>query len=550
MENLVSILKEFIKSKQDNVFLLKGDWGIGKTYFWNKHENQLKCTNDDYRYYSMMSLYGKRETSEIYREIILNTEMIYEEDKSISLFDKAKSLGKKASNFISKSPYVKEFVGDILVDYTISKINDSIIVLDDFERINTDSDKEISNQFDEVFGLVNDLKEKGNKIIIISNIEDKYDDLRDHIEKNVDIEFFYDPKINTIIGNIFDLESYTKFIQTIEKIANEIELKNMRAVKKLQRNVDFLLNRTSETTVNELLSDLTLYTLCKYSQTNKIPSYQSLIESSQHLLFRHEEIDEENKEAFRLANKYVTIYNHEVKDKILRLIDYGYLEKSETDFLKDHIEGNVESRERYQLFNDAWDYFHNNFENDTNKFIELLYTGCKENLDQIEPKNFENAVKCLSELGEEDKSQELIKEYFEVNVEKFREVLAKNPHGLPMSYEVKSDEMNRRLNLIKDENNEIRPIMEIVKKVTFANSWGRRDVTELASHSIADYEQFIKETESEDLTSYIQRLFEFGNSSGDDNQKIKKKTIKALEKICQDGGLNKYRINKKFDLDC
>lgn len=551
MKNLISILKRFLKSDYDNVFLLKGDWGIGKTYFWDLHEDQLKKFNDDYRFYSRVSLYGAKDTSDVYRKIIFNSSSIHEENESKSIFDRAKSLGKKASNFVSQSPYIKDYVGDILVDYSISKINKSIIVLDDFERISRDSDQKTPDQFEEIFGLVNDLKQKGNKVIIISNIKNEYDELINHIEKNVDIEFLYEPQIDKIIESIFNEEKYVEFLDTIKEIANNIELRNMRAIRKLQRNINFLLDRTSNITLNEILSDLTLYTLGRFSQGTKLPTFEKLISTNPYSLFSRDDASDEEKEASQIVYKYINIHNEDLKNILLKLIEYGFVESHLTDQLKNHFENNADNRERLKSYSNAWDYYHNTYENDEDKFIDLMYNGCKENLDQINPRNFESSIQFLEELGASEKKEELLVEYFEENREKFREVLSNNIHRLPMSFEIKTDEMRKRINLLREENVETRSIEEIIKKITYASGWGGNDIDELASHTIDEYESFIRETKSEDLDAYIRRLIEFGeyNSASEKHLTIKKNTIQALKRIHADGGLNKFRIEKKYNIE-
>lgn len=551
MKNLISILNRFLKSEYDNVFLLKGDWGIGKTFFWNLHDDQLKKINDDYLYYSKVSLYGAKNTEDVYRKIIFNSESIYDENTSKSIFDQAKSLGKKASNFISQSPYIKDYVGDILVDYSISKINDSIIVLDDFERISRDSDQKVTDQFEEIFGLVNDLKQKGNKVVIISNIKSEYDELINHIEKNVDIEFLYEPKIDNIIESIFNDDKYDDFLETIKEIANNIELRNMRAIRKLQRNINFLLDRTSKITLIEILPDLTLYTLGRFSQNTKLPAFGNLINTNPYSLFSRDNASEEEKEVSQLVYKYTNVHNEELKKILLKLIEYGFVETHLTEELKNHYENNVESRERLKSYSKAWDYYHNSYENDESKFIDLMYNGCMENLDQIDPRNFESSIQFLEELGEHEKKEELFEKYFEVNQERFREILSNNMYRLPMSFEVKTDEMRKRINLLREESNEERSIEEIIKKITYASGWGGNDVDELANHSVDHYESFIRETQSEDLDAYIRRLIEFGkyNNAGEKHLAIKDKTIEALKRIHADGGLNKFRVEKKYNIE-
>src|SRR5699024_10606824 len=87
----------------------------------------------DFRnYYSKVSLYGKNKPLDIYREILFNTEEINEGKKTKTIYE-------KTLNILSKSPYIQGFIGNILIEHSISKINHSIVVLDDFERISTDN---------------------------------------------------------------------------------------------------------------------------------------------------------------------------------------------------------------------------------------------------------------------------------------------------------------------------------------------------------------------------------------------------------------------------
>ncbi|EGI5682111.1 hypothetical protein ABM70_004528, partial [Salmonella enterica subsp. enterica serovar Weltevreden] len=56
MIHLKETLDTFFKSN-NNVIVIKGDWGVGKTYFWEKYY-QTKKGNINKAAYSYISLFG------------------------------------------------------------------------------------------------------------------------------------------------------------------------------------------------------------------------------------------------------------------------------------------------------------------------------------------------------------------------------------------------------------------------------------------------------------------------------------------------------------
>jgi hypothetical protein len=167
-------LEEFLANDTIQVLELKGDWGVGKTHFfqrflaWAKYKDKLSKLGA----YSYVSLFGSTSVSSL----------------EASIFASHEPLGDKAgSRLMSASKPIKSFLDKLgqatmelgrarfafgtastLIDGLIRKyyIKDFLICFDDIERMNKQM---LPSAF---LGLVSSLKEQHNcKIILIYNYE-------------------------------------------------------------------------------------------------------------------------------------------------------------------------------------------------------------------------------------------------------------------------------------------------------------------------------------------------------------------------------------------
>ena len=179
------VLKDFITNNEHNdLIVLSGDWGVGKTYFWNNiitsHIEKDKLVK-----YSYVSLFGINSIERLKNAIIAN---------QVLLKDNIGNKIKKAFTFIRtnalKSPVIRNYTGNLIDEIIFSSLNKIIICFDDIERIG----KELSIK--DFIGIVTQLKETKNcKIIIILNeksMEEKLDEFNKHIEKVIDIRLKFD----------------------------------------------------------------------------------------------------------------------------------------------------------------------------------------------------------------------------------------------------------------------------------------------------------------------------------------------------------------------
>ena len=97
VENLEKKLEQLIiKNNKSFAIALTGDWGIGKTHFWNKFlkENNSKLNGQKYAY---VSLFGVESLNDLKLSIAIETHELNSKDKSILHKDILKPTKKLAS---------------------------------------------------------------------------------------------------------------------------------------------------------------------------------------------------------------------------------------------------------------------------------------------------------------------------------------------------------------------------------------------------------------------------------------------------------------------
>ncbi|MBK3333413.1 AAA family ATPase [Persephonella atlantica] len=232
------------KEKHGLVITVKGKWGSGKTYFI---KNLLDEEREKYAY---ISLFGKNSINEITQEIVLKISKFRKILGDVSLI--LKQLGGLSTHIGA--------VRNLLSLVSTIDIKDSIIVIDDFERLSENLHPR------EVMGLIAQLKEdKQCKVILIMNEEvltsdnEKYKKLKDEYdeykEKIVDLELVFEPSVkeNFEIACSFNKENFAK--EEIESYIKEIGEINIRLINYLFVNMElfsFLKNLKEEVRTNSL----------------------------------------------------------------------------------------------------------------------------------------------------------------------------------------------------------------------------------------------------------------------------------------------------------
>ena len=173
MQKIINIVKDYLTRETNNALLITGEWGVGKTYFFdNKLSEEIKGTsikeNESVKYKPIrVSLSGVTNIDDIERRIVT---------PFLSLLRKGViELGKGAINYILSITRLKEFIPEgfskLINEFKRtnsseinSKANRLVICFDDLERVSK------SFAIENLIGYINNLTENYDfKIINVSS---------------------------------------------------------------------------------------------------------------------------------------------------------------------------------------------------------------------------------------------------------------------------------------------------------------------------------------------------------------------------------------------
>lgn len=232
MQKIINIVKDYLIRETNNALLITGEWGVGKTYFFDNtlsekiEETSIK-ENENIKYKPIrVSLSGVTSIDDIERRIVAE---LYPK------LNKGLSKGKGAIKLLLSIPKIKEYIPEIPNSDVIGSETDNLVIcFDDLER------RSKTFPIDSLIGYINNLTENNNlKTIIIANtnkIEDEsFDEIKEkligrEIEYKINIEEVFD----TLIQSEFQsFSEYTKFLQKEKSFICSFfqDYKNIRTLK-------------------------------------------------------------------------------------------------------------------------------------------------------------------------------------------------------------------------------------------------------------------------------------------------------------------------------
>lgn len=229
MEKLNGIVKEYLDNDSDYAILITGDWGTGKTFYYeNVLESIIRNTEtikDKRKKYKPIpiSLFGLKSIEDIQTQILISLYPILKKRAAKISMSLVKSLAGPLTTLkgIGGGDRLLNAVDDSIK--TAISYDNLVLCFDDFER----KDEGLNAQ--QVLGLINSIVEKGGKIIVLANedkITDKqgYQEFKERVIGHT-IEFL--PDINNVFDKIVDAKfggelRYKDFLNSKKEFVLEI----------------------------------------------------------------------------------------------------------------------------------------------------------------------------------------------------------------------------------------------------------------------------------------------------------------------------------------
>lgn|GEM_PF-2599928 len=231
-------LESALSQENGCVVLINGDWGVGKTFFWNTYSDN-KLTGSPVAY---VSLFGKNSISDVQSEALIQ---IFKRNRYIGKINKIVNNIKSEIKIITGSEHnfnlgITGNSINLLLSLLKSKeLKNCYVCIDDFER------KSDSLGTVEVIGYASTLSERyGCKVILIMDENkvlhsDDGDIYKEYKEKMIDFEIKYCPNQIEVIRSILN-NTKDKYTSGILNAVSFAQINNLRTIKRIARWTELL----------------------------------------------------------------------------------------------------------------------------------------------------------------------------------------------------------------------------------------------------------------------------------------------------------------------
>jgi hypothetical protein len=531
---------QFLESDEPEVLAIRGHWGVGKTYAWNKFLRESKFKrHKTLQKYSYVSLFGINSLDALKFAIYQHSIDCDQIGNEPGLFGKHRR----------GAPLLKDFAsfmraGDATVSALASWfVSRWIICIDDFER----KGKALCAQ--DVLGLISNLKEqKRCKIVLILNDEALQDnavvDYQKYREKVIDKEIRFDPTSAECAAIALSDDDISK---KLKEFSEKLGINNIRIIKKVERLakplVSLLKNFEPEIT-HSALHTLTLMTWSFYSKEGSAPSFD-FIKGHNHIadVFSDRETETENAEWKAILRKYDYGSTDELDLQIAKIVEKGYIEKASLIEEATKLNEAVIASKATNSFSEAWEVFHGSFDANEKEVAESLYTSAKANIKYVSLGNLDGAISLLRELGYTQYADELIELSIKERPsdDKFFDI-----QGYPFWGDLRDKQLIEKFSTIHEAHKPKVTLIDAIKSMTEKNGWSAQEEEALAAAKADDFYRIFKETKGKLLSRYVDVCLSFTRfaNPSERQSKITEQVVEALRLISNESPLNKRRMKK------
>lgn len=562
---------------EDKVLVIKGNWGVGKTFSWNAYIEARIAAKDLHQIaYSYVSLFGKTSLADIRASIFQNGKPIATPERIEDEFEKQISLSsgllkslpwfreatKKAQEKVPLlgrftkaarlTPFTDKFSG-LIASLEYSLVKNYVICFDDLER------KGAALSVREMMGLADELAQRKDcKIILIFNDnsftgdQDKFE-FEAYREKVVDTEITYAPTHTENLSHAI-LETHPLFSR-FEKVVIALDLKNIRVSKKIYRLVDAfwpLLKDCDESILTEFANHASVLSWSYFMREAALPFdflKERLSKNPWDSYFQSKDKETPpDEKRYRALSSVIDLSPSAFDNHILHFLEHGYVNENALKSEILELAKKMEARRAHNELNAAWKLYTDSFRDNQNEIVMAFRKVLLDDYDKLSISDFAGAIDMLADFGED--VTKILELYVKTHT---NELAAMNQHDSFLARRVSYKPLLDRINTIQASRINL-DIDEVTTKIAVNKGWNPEDIDFLTSLSIDDYYQWIMKSPPDLTTKIRSGLLFFKNLQSRNSEDSKKYlqiyecTKAALIKLGAESSLNMKRIQKIYDI--
>jgi hypothetical protein len=547
-------ISRFLASPEPEVLSIRGSWGVGKTYAWNR---LLRSAKDKdaiaLKKYAYVSLFGVQSLEEL-KYAIFESTVGSKEIGAEPTLEALKNNTSAVLNIVGRHSissllgYFKN-VSDVVKTVSFLSVTSQIICIDDIER----KGKNLRTQ--DVLGLVSLLRDRRKcKVVLILNEseledEDKKQLVRYH-EKVIDSSLLFAPSPQDCID--IALPNATGPTTSLSKHTVALGISNIRVIKKIERlvlQIAPLLQSYDAAVLEQAIQSLALFGWAHFGRTTD--SDTSLLEFL--LKYRGndwagspgpEPLSEDERKWVDLLDRYGFTNVDDLDLILLDAVKNGY---TDTDRLTTHakeLDAKHKAAQSDKALNETWALVHDCFDDNQDEVLSRMSDAYSENIAIVTPSAMESLVGLLKALGHDKEAKEAIEFYMDNRGNESREFfdLENQPFRSRFTDPDLAKAFSDKLATFKVE---VDPA-SILERIDRDQGWSQNDINTLCALSVTDYKKMFKSERGPRMRAIVRAAvgFERISNRGTEYDPIITKARKALEEIAAESKLNERRVNR------
>jgi hypothetical protein len=510
-QTTLKVLRDFFEDDNLHVLVVKGAWGVGKTY---AVKAGLKFLEKEYYY---VSAFGVSSIEQLKRELLagLNNEgaqgfakiknflwgQIY---KFLNLIngksDQVSKIPTLPGTFISGG--LVNLSEKLLLELAFRALKNSIICIDDLER------KRSNFSIDELLGFVDYLVEQLQvKVVLIYNEDELCQDskscLEKYHEKIIDIELLFNPTIDENIEIGFGSNPVASIIREIAISAGVGNIRVMRKALWLIDKLQGLMDGSSEALIRQVVINAFVITLAKLNKGFPV-SIDFLKKSRDASYFSGMDSDglsdSLKKRNFLDRIGYADV---SINQRICDLLESGITSDEEFCLNRDALEADLKYQIIEKQFRELWQPYHSSFSNSSVEIAKTINHFLEQNLTYLSLQNL-GSLENLADAVDLDISVykvQLFKQSLANAVSIYDLKLLKEYASTPELMSELEDEITTMYSQMN--------ITDVLMKISDKNGWGEEDADFLNSQDIDAFSLWL-DHDCEELVGLIRFCLNMG----------------------------------------
>jgi hypothetical protein len=430
--NIEPTLKYLLTRADPFICLIKGQWGVGKTYFVKRfiRDNRDSIAKANFAY---VSLFGISSIDELVQAIFINsvsTTSLHttwsgalSHSSEEALTSRARYLVDRAKPLLSRAANLPLFGVGALRGFALGTMahffnRDSLIVVDDLER----HSKSLSIR--DILGVLTQLKEeRGCQIIIVMN-EDALNKDGDAPyfetkEKVIDRELTFQPTVEEAIA--IGLSDYQGKNQLAAESCRKLNIANIRTIQK----IDALLTQlraafadakldVPESFDQQLQTTVVLAVWAYWERVVDIDVLEKLEMGDTTSILLDEsrsKLSVELQQIYKLLHDYGYAYSDDTDKMVIRFVKTGVIDQEEMRQRVQENDAALAKRKREEKIERAWDLYTKTLRPNEDEVVKALHEAHIAAIEDVSTGSVSQAAWVMRQLGHEAEADDLTEKF-------------------------------------------------------------------------------------------------------------------------------------------